>query len=226
MLNNRLIVITGPDGSGKSLLARYLYYVLRNRGVPVCLMYGGWRNFNNIYAQLVKKICSAISNKNKTHLSSIKSPEANIARKKKIKLLFKLAVLLDYYASVILKLIMFSLIYSIVILDRYYIDLIVNMSIDLEEDVREMLSTYRIVKPIMPRPEKIFVIIGPPQMIFKRKSDIPSIDFSREQCRRFLFISMYSQEIQIISALKNLQEKARIILQETGIEYENSIPHR
>jgi dTMP kinase len=225
MLNNKLIVIMGPDGTGKSLLSRYLYYVLRKRGMSVCLIYGGWRGFNSVYAQLIKKVYQAIFSKDKIHSSSTKSSRANIAREKKIKSVFKLIVLLDYYVSVIFKLVILLLIYNTVILDRYYIDLIVNMSIDLEENMREMLSTYKVVKPAMPRPGDMFVLIGPPQMIFKRKNDIPSIDFSKEQCRRFLYISMYSQEIQIISALKDLQEKARIVLQKLGIEYESSISH-
>jgi thymidylate kinase len=126
--------------------------------------------------------------------------------------LFKLFVLIDYYITVVPKLIISSFSKDIIILDRYFTDLLVNMSMDLKENTRDLIITYIFMKSIMPKPTLTFLLLTKPKVLFTRKADIPSLNFSIQQCKRFNYIQAFDPNIIVISALEKIHSKVEKIL--------------
>lgn len=73
-----------------------------------------------------------------------------------------------------------------VIMDRYYLDSVVNVGVLLGNDLDGMLSAARKVERFLPRPELFLFLNVSEAVAYQRKTDIPSPEYLRERKDRYL----------------------------------------
>lgn len=72
------------------------------------------------------------------------------------------------------------------IMDRYYLDSVVNVGVLLGNDLDGMLATARRVERFLPRPD-LFLFLNVSEVVaYQRKNDIPSPEYLRERKARYL----------------------------------------
>lgn len=184
-----LICITGMDGVGKTTLAKELVKALNcnsqraiyryGRVVPVLsrlLMQVGRRLFLPGYDPY-KDYEEYIDKKKITMSSSI------------FRLGYSVAVYLDYYPQIWLKLLPLGFSTKIIVMDRFFQDTLINeIAVQLGYSLNEFKQVLSRGMRLLPEVELTILIDLPEEIAFSRKSDIPHIDYLRERRRYYHYL--------------------------------------
>lgn len=185
----KLICITGIDGAGKTTLARNIVARLQLQGKRSKYLYG--RTYPILSRFLMTLGRSVFLRRDDIW----KEYQAYSTHKKRLMTnplfsnIYTLAVLVDYYLQIWIKLLVKSFGNEVLVLDRYIYDTVINdLAVHLcyskEQTVR---ATQRGLR-FLPRPILLALIDIPEEVAFRRKSDIPHIEYLRE--RRVLYLSL------------------------------------
>jgi thymidylate kinase len=166
MKRKLIIYLAGIDGSGKSTLAESLCDELQRNGLSCKYLWGGWRSFES---PLFKRV---VSRTKKTLVE--KGEEEKVQEAHNSMPLFGYLMWLDYFVRVYPSLLASLLTHDIVVLDRYIYDVIAGLTRDKRVS-RVILSLFKVFPP----PSIVFFIRVPLEVAFRRKDDIPSIEFLR-----------------------------------------------
>ncbi|HEY9202194.1 MAG TPA: adenylyl-sulfate kinase [Gammaproteobacteria bacterium] len=128
----KLIYITGIDGSGKSTVSEYLADKLRSQGYEVNIL---WLRFNHVFSKPLLGLCRLLGYTKYEKPQGIHVGYHDFYKSKVISYLF---ILFQYLDAVRVKYTKILPLYrkknSIIILDRYVYDILIDISVDTRFD--------------------------------------------------------------------------------------------
>ena len=201
-----IVCISGIDGAGKTTLAHELVSSLNKDGKPSIYLYG------RIYP-IVSRILMALGRAFWLHGQdqwlnyesySIKKNET--MRNRLLKWMYASAILVDFYPQIWLKLILHYSKGRIIVLDRYIYDTVISdLSAHLNYSMRETDKAIHVGLLILPTPDVTFLVDLPEEVAYRRKNDVPHIDYLKD--RRILYHQILSRpEVQKINGGSPIEE--------------------
>jgi thymidylate kinase len=215
MKRGKIICFIGIDGSGKTTLAKFLVTELQKRGKRISYIYGRYEprliRFIMSFAKMIffrkKDMFDDYTDYSKTKKNAIKNHLWLAA-------IYQRALLLEYYIQFTYRIgIPLYISKKNVVFDRYIFDTIVtDLAIDFNysaDDIDRILTS---IFHVFPLPDVLFMIDVPVETAFKRKNDVPSIDYLLE--RRLIYQNIGSKyNAIIIDGTKSLEEiKNQVVL--------------
>lgn len=213
-----LICLTGIDGSGKTTLSKGLLDVLnKDNDVP---------NFNYVYGRLEPKISKIfmvfggfifLRNKN------ISKNYADYSETKKVAMeshsfltnIYQKVIILDYTVQIFFKITLPLILRRNIICDRYIYDTVItDFSVDMNISEKKSIKLLNDLLKFFPKPKLIFLVDISEEIAFKRKNDIPDIEYLKE--RRQLYINVGKELGMIIingsESIDELKNKSYLII--------------
>lgn len=201
----RLICITGIDGAGKTTLVHSLVASLSNHHSSV-YVYG--RTYPILSRLLMSLGRATVLRKQNiwSDYSTYTSSKKRYMRNPALSRIYLLAVLLEYYIQIWLKLTPHYLFGRQVILDRYLYDTIINdIAVQLDYSPAQTMRAIELAFHFLPLPALTIFIDLPEEVAFSRKEDVPHVDYLKE--RRRLYLAMASRsEVQQLNGLGTQDE--------------------
>lgn len=176
-----LICFVGIDGAGKSTHATNLLQWMREQGCPVKYV---WNRYDPWLLKPVMWVGRKTFLRNQDMFKNYRDYQKKKKQVLKIPVLnqiFLSAYLMEYLVRTFLKIKFLLVQGNSVICDRYYFDILAGVSADNNYPVEKTLYLFELMNKILPRPDKIFLLMVSEEIAFRRKDDIPSIEFLTEK---------------------------------------------
>ena len=156
-----VIVVAGPDGSGKTLVAEHLLSVAQGRG-PV------------LHLHHRPHVLHGASQ----HDGPVTEPHRQTAYPSPLATLKLLYVFLDYALGWVLRLGPTRRAGGIVILERGWWDMIVD---PLRYRLVPLPRLHRLLARLLPKPDRIIVLDAPTEVLLARKAELPAEELERQR---------------------------------------------
>lgn len=204
--------LLGVDGSGKSTLSQYIIKKARSRNQHMRYLYA--RHFPILLAPLKKCAKYTIFRKENStrNYQSYHQKKTNFTSKNRlIGKLYGVVWIMDYVLTTYLKI--FSLYFrrGKTIIDRYYIDVVVNISDTLNIKNKDLVLFVKRFSKLFPTPSHIFYLNLPVEVAFSRKDDIDSLDYLQARKDKYDLLSKEFNFIELDATL-SIEELSTIIL--------------
>jgi thymidylate kinase len=192
-----LIYILGTDGAGKTTVATRL------AKEPI-----GGIQLNYVYCQLKPLLLRPLkwvtqrfflrqTNQFKDY-SKYQQVKRTLGQKRKwLTRIYCGVWYLDILLQIWVKLALAGLKGKPVIMDRYYLDSVVNIGVIQNSSPEEMLKAARMLEAFLPKAERCLFLNVSEAVAFARKNDIPSKEYLRERKERYLQIAPHYDFRQI-----------------------------
>lgn len=135
---------------------------------------------------------------------SIKKNET--MRNRLLKWTYTSAILVDFYLQIWLKLVLHYSKGKIIVLDRYIYDTVISdLSAHLNYSMHETDIAIRVGLQILPTPDMTFLVDLPEEVAYRRKNDVPHIDYLKER-RKWYQQILSRPEVQKINGESPIEE--------------------
>jgi dTMP kinase len=201
---NLLVCFTGIDGSGKTTISRKLVRSLNDKGFKFKYVYARINPFiSGPLISIGRWIFLRKRDAFKDYFIYTDTKKKAIKEHIMLSKIYQKILLFDYFLQVLFK-VKFPLVFGeSVICDRYIYDTVINdLLIDLNS--RNLLNLLNSCLHIFPKPDIIFLIDVPEETAFRRKSDIPSIEYLRERRKIYLKIGR-EYKMKILDGTKEFE---------------------
>jgi thymidylate kinase len=217
----RIVCITGIDGAGKTTLALELVSALERQGQPSAYLYG------RIYP-LLSRLLMALGRfiwlhgedqwLNYERYSNVKNKTMNNPL---LRTAYACSIMVDFFPQIWLKLFAHYSKDRIIVLDRYIYDTVISdLSAHLDYSTCQTDNAIRLGLRILPTPDVTFLVDLPEEVAFRRKDDVPHIDYLKK--RRGCYRNTVSRpEVKKINGELNIEEIVADML-----EYVNALNGR
>ncbi|KUK17002.1 hypothetical protein [Thermococcus sibiricus] len=216
MKKAKLLCISGIDGSGKTTISRILVKELQGKNKKACYIYGRiipiFTRIGIFFGKafILKQSKGAVSKSYKDYEAHKKSFLKNNIL---LRVLFKYSFLFEQLIQIYIKVVPKILFCDYVILDRYIYDTIItDISPNLEMSSQDALNLTKKYLKFVPKPSMIILIDVPEEIAYRRKTDIPHIDYLKIRRKLYLEVFMGLKEddtgvpIYIIDGTKDISE--------------------
>lgn len=187
------ICFTGIDGSGKTTLAESVTRFLKERDLPAEYVYARFQ-------LIITKPLMMLGNKLFLRKYKINRDYTNYSLKKKnlsknhkiISNIYVYALIIDYLFQIIIKIRLPLLLGKVVVCDRYVYDTVLtDFSVDMSFSKNQSISLIDKCFLVAPMPTINFLVDVLEETAFKRKDDIPSIEYLKDRRSIYLQIAQY-----------------------------------
>ena len=202
----KIVCITGIDGAGKTTLAHELVSSLKMEGIPSIYLYGRiYPLVSRIFMALGRAVWLHGQDQWRNYESySIKKNET--MRNRLLKWTYTSAILVDFYPQIWLKLVLHYSKGKIIVLDRYIYDTVISdLSAHLNYSMHETDMAIRVGLQILPTPDMTFLVDLPEEVAYRRKNDVPHIDYLKER-RKWYQQILSRPEVQKINGESPIEE--------------------
>lgn len=186
----KLITITGIDGTGKTTLARNTAVALHAQGIPAVYVYG--RTYP-VISRVLMFLGRKTMLRSKDQWQDYEGYSADKKQKMRnpvLALVYTVAILIDYYVQIWLKLLPHLGSRRVVVSDRYLYDTVISdLAVHLNYSEVQTDSAIRLGLALLPKPALTVLIDVPEEVAFARKDDVPHIDYLRERRAWYLRLS-------------------------------------
>lgn len=205
-----LIYMLGTDGAGKTTVAQRIAGEPCN-GARITYLYG---QFYPILMRPVKWAVQRFVLKGTNQFrgySEYQERKRSISTKRRLlSRLYCLGLYLDHGLQLLFKITLARLRNKYVILDRYYLDAVVNAGVIQNNGPDEMLRDAKIFEKILPKASLHIFLDVSQEIAFSRKTDIPSVAYLGERKLRYEFLGRHYQFVRI-----DADRKLKEVLTET-----------
>jgi thymidylate kinase len=187
----RLICLIGLDGTGKTTLAMDLVKKLNMRGIRAKYV---WNGFEPRIMKPFWKLGKMLFLRHENRASDYTGFSVKLKKSFKsplISSMYQLVFLIDYWIQILVNTRIPLMMKKIVISDRYYYDVLINLTVDLSYSSEKFGHMNKIFMKTCPHPDIVFLIDLSEEIAYERKTDTPSIEFLRE--RRQLYLNVARQ---------------------------------
>lgn len=213
------ICFTGIDGSGKTTLSKELVSLLRTNGIKSLYIH-------NRYVPLILRPfmigARALFVRKKDAFKDYRgysdTKKGALDRHPFLSSLFINMLLFDYFLQILFK-IKFPLMRDKnIVCDRYIFDTITtDLAVDLKYSDEKVKAMLKKLFYLIPKPDMVFLVDISEEIAFRRKDDVPSIDYLRD--RRKIYLRMGKEYgMTILDGSKDLEE-LRTMVQREVIKY-------
>lgn len=204
-VKNTFICFIGNDGSGKSTLAKALVDALREYDVECQYVVNRFEPYAMKPFLFLFKI--AFFNNEDMFRDYIKYHEKKkkLFKKPLVTFAYKQFLFVDYLIQTFIKIKMPMMLGKNIVSDRYIYDTVIShCGIHLNYTTEKINKTIRNSFYLMPKPDLVFLMDIPDDVAFRRKNDIPSIDYLAE--RRELYLEIGKEfDMVILDASQDLE---------------------
>lgn len=186
----QFICIIGIDGSGKTTMAKEIADLLKERGVSAQYVYA---RFQLILTKPVVFLANKIflrDKKIRTEYSIRTNDKKTLIKKnRKLATVYRFLLLTDYLLQLAIKIKLPLLTGKTIVCDRYVYDTVLtDFAIDMGLSKDECLQLINKCFRFVPKPSVVFLVDASEEVAYKRKNDIPSIDYLKD--RRSLYLGI------------------------------------
>ena len=186
----KLIYILGIDGSGKTTLAKNLVRRLNSKVYSFHYCYAQHIPFLLKPLKLIAKKSLLKSTDEFQDYSYYMNMKKSYSKKLlKLSYIYGFIWLLDYFCRTSIKIYYHHLLRHNLIVDRYFLDMVVNISETLVLNDSQMMKFAKLVAKLFPAPSKFYFIDIPEKEAYVRKNDIQSIQYLTERRDRYKKLS-------------------------------------
>lgn len=183
----KLVCITGIDGTGKTTLARNTAQALQEQGQPARYIYGRTVPVLSRLLMALGRMTMLRAQNPWQDYEGYTASKKQTMRNPLLAMIYTVAILLDYYLQIWLKLLPHLFTTRIILSDRYLYDtvisdLVVHLNYSQEETERAIEWGMK----FLPRPMRTILIDVPEEVAFARKDDVPHVDYLRERRKWYL----------------------------------------
>jgi dTMP kinase len=212
-MKRHLIVLMGLDGSGKTSQANLLADWLAGQGLSAEVVWmRGESYLTRPLLKIAKALLRAPKAKKRGEADTPESYRRYVDRKHSVlrsgfaRTVWRILVLLDFYITFRLAFAKLARTASVVILDRYVYDSLIDVASGSGGGAAEAerLLDSRLTG-IFPRPDMVILLDLEPAEAFRRKDDIPSLEYLIE---RHVLYRMIADRVgaSVIDASKTIEE--------------------
>lgn len=185
----RIVYIAGVDGSGKTTLAKNLQGVLETKGIRTKYFYARHYAFFLLPFRILARLLGLRgTDEYKDYKTYINKKQAGSRKYKTMSRLYGLLWFIDYFLVTRLRMFWYSLSNYLLIVDRYFYDVLIVISITLDLSDDDFAKLIRVASRCFPEPTQTFFLDLPEEIAFERKSDIQSVDYLVERSRKFKWL--------------------------------------
>lgn len=214
MQKSKIIYFLGPDGSGKTFLAKKL---LKNLNQDYQTKYL-WLRYNHFFAKGINlfgrifRLTEIIEYKH-----GIKVGYHYYYKSKIMVFLYSLAIIVDTYLTLLLKIYPRLLFNQVLVIDRFALDTIIDLSIDFNDDSLFYKWQGKMLRKCLPSKSIILFISTKKDIIVKRNK---SVFCDKNYKKRYQLYQKLSRCINCYQISNNSTCKSTIVRIEKIINYE------
>ena len=205
--NGKLIVLCGPDGSGKTSLSRLLVGMLKDDGYEVQYV---WCRFESgilaFWLGILGKILQPSEKAGQDYEKRMKRKH-DIFYLPVIRWLYLAYVLLAYMREIHTRIGRPHRAGKAIVSDRYTYDTAIDLWIDFGMRHDYLATMVSLVDKLAPVPDLILVVDVPADVALARKSDIPTLEYSSERRAGYLQLARILNVVPL-NGTKPLNENA------------------
>jgi len=178
----KMIYLLGTDGSGKTTLAQNLVRRYAREGKRIKYLYVRHVPILLYPLKLLSRILVYKQDSQFKNYGKYSEKKSRFSRKHPfLARLYAAVWVLDYSLYYWLKVHWAYWFSGLIILDRYVADVVVNISVATGLDARQGMQLLRMMHRLFPRPDRSFFIEVDSEEAFRRKDDIPSVQYLQER---------------------------------------------
>jgi len=187
-----MIYLMGTDGSGKTTLANSFVELYKSNGKEIKYLYIRHKPILLYPFKLLSRLLLYRRNsqfKNYEKYSEIKSSFSK--NHPLLAKLYAMIWILDYILYYWIQVRFYYLFSKQIILDRYAADIVVNISVAIGIEDDQMHKLLNILHYFFPKPDISFFIEVDEDEAFRRKNDIPSVQYLRERKQKYFMLKQF-----------------------------------
>jgi thymidylate kinase len=202
----RFVCIIGIDGAGKSTLAHYMVKELEDGGLRAKYVYGRFQPVLSKLAFVSAKWFLLRSEGPWADYDTLPNRKKHMLKTPILLFLLNLALSIDYFLQLTFKIRLPLLLGENVICDRYIHDtLVTDFALDMDYSADKIAQQIKQWMRVVPNPDTIILLDVPEDIAFKRKDDVPSIDYLSR--RRTIYLEVAKRcEATILDGSKSLSD--------------------
>lgn len=174
----RLVALCGPDGSGKTTLARALANRLARRGAPARYVWSRYRNYVSKPLLGLMRLCGLSRLRVR---DGVACRERDFRRLPGLALLFLLLQTIDQALEILLRLRS----RGPVVADRCLYDSLVDLALETGREAFVLDRIGPLLERLLPRPRAVFLLERDPDEILRDRPDVAADPFSGERRRLY-----------------------------------------
>ncbi len=183
MNKGALICLTGIDGSGKTTLAKGLAQSLQEEGIEARYVYA---RYAPLLLRPLMRLGECIflrGHDPETDYAGYSRTKREVTGQRRfLSLVYQTILMADYFLQILIKVWWPMLQGQSVVCDRYVYDTMVNdLALDFNHSQRSIDAILDGWMRFVPRPGLVVLVDVPEEVAFRRKHDIPSIEYVRER---------------------------------------------
>jgi thymidylate kinase len=198
----RLITFMGIDGSGKTTLTKILMSLLRSNGIKAKYVWGAYDVIMLRPLVLLLKLFSHGKTIKSSKSAKFQASMRRNPRRGIVGFIYRSLVLFEYQIEILTKIRIPLMNGTNIICDRYVIDTVINLAVNLNYSQEEFAQLYAKLGDMCPKPDITFFVDTPVEVAFSRKDDIPSIDYLRKRRRLYIIAAKKNHAIVLNGAAK------------------------
>ena len=200
------ICFTGIDGSGKTTLAKSLVEVMKRKGIESRYVYN---RFNPFMLKPFIIVARALLLRGKDMFKDYiadSNAKRRIFKNRFLSIVYQSFLLFDYSFQIFLKVKILLMLGRNIICDRYIYDTVcTDLATDLNYSDEKIVNILRKCLYLFPKPDMTFLIDVPEEIAYKRKDDVPSVDYLKDRRNVYLKVGR-EYEMTILDGTKGLTE--------------------